>query len=197
MPGRGLRAQRRDAGHSRRCGDLPRRGRGGHCGAQRHDGRHGRRPSAADWMPPDSATFRSCRTRSSMRRRSTAPSATRPTARPSSATARPIRWTRPTCARPCARRRWTSTRGPISSWSSRRWPISMSSSRVHDQFPELPMVAYNVSGEYAMLKAAIANGWLERGRHPGDAAVDQAGRGGFDHYVSRAKKQQSGWRDGD
>lgn len=32
--------------------------------------------------------------------------------------------------------------------------------RTHAAFPELPMVAYNVSGEYAMLKAAIANGWL-------------------------------------
>ena len=33
--------------------------------------------------------------------------------------------------------------------------------RVHDRFPELPMVAYNVSGEYSMAKAAAANGWLE------------------------------------
>ena len=33
--------------------------------------------------------------------------------------------------------------------------------RVHDRFPELPMVAYNVSGEYSMAKAAVANGWLE------------------------------------
>jgi porphobilinogen synthase len=33
--------------------------------------------------------------------------------------------------------------------------------QVHDSFPELPMVAYNVSGEYAMLKAASANGWLD------------------------------------
>lgn len=36
--------------------------------------------------------------------------------------------------------------------------------RVHEAFPELPTVAYNVSGEYAMLKAAAKNGWLdERG----------------------------------
>lgn len=32
---------------------------------------------------------------------------------------------------------------------------------VHATFPELPTVAYNVSGEYAMLKAAAHNGWLE------------------------------------
>jgi porphobilinogen synthase len=32
---------------------------------------------------------------------------------------------------------------------------------VHERFPELPLAAYNVSGEYAMLKAAAANGWLD------------------------------------
>ncbi|HZD10098.1 MAG TPA: porphobilinogen synthase [Candidatus Binatia bacterium] len=33
--------------------------------------------------------------------------------------------------------------------------------RVHDAFPQLPLVAYNVSGEYAMIKAAAAQGWLD------------------------------------
>ena len=33
--------------------------------------------------------------------------------------------------------------------------------RVKDAHPELPLAAYNVSGEYAMLKAAAANGWLD------------------------------------
>lgn len=32
---------------------------------------------------------------------------------------------------------------------------------VKDEFPALPMVAYNVSGEFAMIKAAAANGWLD------------------------------------
>jgi len=32
---------------------------------------------------------------------------------------------------------------------------------VNDAFPELPTAAYNVSGEYAMFKAAAANGWLD------------------------------------
>ncbi len=31
---------------------------------------------------------------------------------------------------------------------------------VRERFPELPLAAYNVSGEYAMVKAAAANGWL-------------------------------------
>lgn len=33
--------------------------------------------------------------------------------------------------------------------------------QVREQHPQLPLAAYNVSGEYAMLKAAAANGWLE------------------------------------
>ncbi len=40
---------------------------------------------------------------------------------------------------------------------------------VKDEFPSLPMVAYNVSGEYAMIKAAAANGWLD-----GDRAAFEA-----------------------
>jgi len=34
-------------------------------------------------------------------------------------------------------------------------------SRLHQGFPELPLVAYNVSGEYSMIKAASRNGWLD------------------------------------
>lgn len=33
-----------------------------------------------------------------------------------------------------------------------------------DQFPDLPLAAYNVSGEYAMVKAAAQNGWLDEKR---------------------------------
>ena len=32
---------------------------------------------------------------------------------------------------------------------------------IRDAFPGLPLAAYNVSGEYAMLKAAATNGWLD------------------------------------
>lgn len=32
---------------------------------------------------------------------------------------------------------------------------------VKDAYPELPMAAYNVSGEYSMIKAAAANGWVD------------------------------------
>ena len=33
--------------------------------------------------------------------------------------------------------------------------------QVRDAFGELPIAAYNVSGEYAMIKAAAANGWVD------------------------------------
>ena len=35
---------------------------------------------------------------------------------------------------------------------------------VKDAFPGLPMAAYNVSGEYAMIKAAAANGWIDEAK---------------------------------
>jgi porphobilinogen synthase len=36
--------------------------------------------------------------------------------------------------------------------------------RVRTAHPEVPLAAYNVSGEYAMVKAAAANGWLDERR---------------------------------
>jgi porphobilinogen synthase len=33
-----------------------------------------------------------------------------------------------------------------------------------DRYPDIPLAAYNVSGEYAMVKAAAANGWLDERR---------------------------------
>jgi porphobilinogen synthase len=35
---------------------------------------------------------------------------------------------------------------------------------VKDAYPEVPMAAYNVSGEYAMIKAAAANGWVDEAK---------------------------------
>ncbi len=37
-------------------------------------------------------------------------------------------------------------------------------SRVKTAYPEIPLAAYNVSGEFAMIKAAAANGWLDESR---------------------------------
>ncbi len=36
--------------------------------------------------------------------------------------------------------------------------------QTRDQFPELPLAAYNVSGEYTMVKAAALNGWVDEQR---------------------------------
>lgn len=36
--------------------------------------------------------------------------------------------------------------------------------QTREQFPELPLAAYNVSGEYSMVKAAAANGWVDEER---------------------------------
>jgi porphobilinogen synthase len=35
---------------------------------------------------------------------------------------------------------------------------------VHDTFPGVPVAAYNVSGEFSMVKAAAANGWVDESR---------------------------------
>ncbi len=36
--------------------------------------------------------------------------------------------------------------------------------RVKQAHPEVPLAAYNVSGEFAMVKAAAANGWIDEQR---------------------------------
>jgi len=35
---------------------------------------------------------------------------------------------------------------------------------VRESFPSVPVAAYNVSGEYAMLKAAAQRGWIDERR---------------------------------
>jgi len=64
--------------------------------------------------------------------------------------------------------------------------------RVRESFPELPLVAYNVSGEYAMIKAAAANGWIDE-----CAAVLEAltgiKRAGADLIITYHAKEAAGW----
>ena len=36
--------------------------------------------------------------------------------------------------------------------------------QAHDTFPGVPVAAYNVSGEFSMVKAAAANGWIDEQR---------------------------------
>lgn len=64
--------------------------------------------------------------------------------------------------------------------------------RVRESFPELPLVAYNVSGEYAMIKAAAANGWINE-----CAAVLEAltgiKRAGADLIITYHAKEAARW----
>ncbi|MCL2348397.1 MAG: porphobilinogen synthase [Planctomycetaceae bacterium] len=50
---------------------------------------------------------------------------------------------------------------------------------VHDRFPGVPLAAYNVSGEYSMVKAAAERGWIDEQRvvHETLTAIHRAGAG--------------------
>jgi len=64
--------------------------------------------------------------------------------------------------------------------------------QTRDQFPELPLAAYNVSGEYAMLKAAVANGWLEEERAVLELLTGIK-RAGADMIITYHAKEAVGW----
>ena len=78
------------------------------------------------------------------------------------------------------------------SWSSRRSAISTSCASVRERFPELPLAAYNVSGEYAMVKAAAANGWLDE-RAVVLEALTGIRRAGADLVVTYHAKDAAAW----
>jgi porphobilinogen synthase len=64
--------------------------------------------------------------------------------------------------------------------------------RVHEAHPELPMAAYNVSGEYAMLKAAAANGWLDE-RSAVLETLTSIKRAGADLVITYHAKDAANW----
>ena len=57
---------------------------------------------------------------------------------------------------------------------------------------DLPLVAYNVSGEYAMIKAAAANGWLDEQRVTLEALTGIR-RAGADLIISYHAKEVAQW----
>jgi porphobilinogen synthase len=63
---------------------------------------------------------------------------------------------------------------------------------VRDRFPELPLAAYNVSGEYAMVKAAAANGWLDE-RAVALEVLTGIRRAGADLVVTYHAKDAAAW----
>ena len=65
-------------------------------------------------------------------------------------------------------------------------------SRIQQAHPEIPLVAYQVSGEYAMLKAASQNGWLDE-RETVLESLMAIKRAGATSIISYYSKQLSAW----
>ena len=63
---------------------------------------------------------------------------------------------------------------------------------VRERFPELPLAAYSVSGEYAMVKAAAANGWLDE-RATVLEALTGIRRAGADFIVTYHAREAARW----
>lgn len=64
--------------------------------------------------------------------------------------------------------------------------------RVKQQFPALPLAAYNVSGEYAMIKAAAEKGWLDE-RTAVLETLTSIKRAGADLIITYHAKEAAGW----
>jgi porphobilinogen synthase len=64
--------------------------------------------------------------------------------------------------------------------------------KVRESFPELPLAAYNVSGEYAMVQAAAANGWLDE-RAVALEVLTGIRRAGADLVVTYHAKDAARW----
>ena len=63
--------------------------------------------------------------------------------------------------------------------------------QARDRF-DVPLAAYNVSGEYAMLKAAVANGWLEEERAVTEVLTGIK-RAGADLILTYHAKEMARW----
>jgi porphobilinogen synthase len=64
--------------------------------------------------------------------------------------------------------------------------------RVKQAHPEVPLCAYNVSGEYSMVKAAVANGWLDERRTTLEI-LTSIKRAGADMIITYSAKDVSRW----
>jgi len=67
--------------------------------------------------------------------------------------------------------------------------------RTREAFPELPMVAYNVSGEYAMVKAAALKGWIDEKRVVLELLTGMR-RAGADFIITYHAKDAARWLGG-
>ena len=57
---------------------------------------------------------------------------------------------------------------------------------------DVPIAAYQVSGEYSMIKAAAANGWVD-GRATALEALTSIRRAGADVILTYFAKEAAGW----
>jgi len=64
--------------------------------------------------------------------------------------------------------------------------------RVREAFPQMPLAAYQVSGEYSMIKAAAANGWLSE-RDAVLESLTSIKRAGADLIITYFAKDAAGW----
>jgi porphobilinogen synthase len=64
--------------------------------------------------------------------------------------------------------------------------------QARDQFPDLPLAAYNVSGEYSMLKAAARLGWLDERRVALESLI-AIKRAGADMILTYWAKDAATW----
>ncbi len=64
--------------------------------------------------------------------------------------------------------------------------------RVRDAFPEIPLAAYQVSGEYSMIKAAAKNGWLSESDVVLEA-LTSIQRAGADLIITYFAKEAAGY----
>ncbi|NQS92392.1 MAG: porphobilinogen synthase [Chloroflexi bacterium] len=67
--------------------------------------------------------------------------------------------------------------------------------RVKAEYPEIPLAAYNVSGEFSMLKAAVANGWVDEERVILET-LTSIKRAGADLIITYHAKEASRWLNG-
>ena len=63
---------------------------------------------------------------------------------------------------------------------------------VKDAFPELPLAAYNVSGEYSMVKAAAKEGWIDEERVVLETMISFR-RAGADLIITYHAKDVARW----
>ncbi|MFN7096560.1 MAG: porphobilinogen synthase [Gammaproteobacteria bacterium] len=66
--------------------------------------------------------------------------------------------------------------------------------QVKQTFPEVPLGAYQVSGEYAMIKAAAANGWINEQKVAMESLLSIK-RAGADFIITYFAKQAAQWLD--